>query len=172
MALEARVEGAMKFFHVTNEAYSVGDHIGPYPNPRAPDDENRASIDEFLDARKPDAAPSRSRAVFAFKSAAEAAHYGAAQRLSRLYEVTFPSPPCPAPIVLIGRLESIGTSSQSADALADEYWNPTSGWEVLEQLGWECEVVDVVQSPDAIAIAAAQFAYENDRTRACEDFPA
>jgi hypothetical protein len=142
-----------------------------------PNDRDRRTLEEFLDAKRPDGSHSRLASWFACDKPGFAAKYleaefsfgarrGEDQGERRLYEIEMDAP-SKQPMILVNPIAKrlVAGEVNAAELLAREYWNPTKVWRFWEYTSPKITVLRELPWPDDIELQAAFTSYAADSAR-------
>lgn len=140
----------MPLYHVSCKEYHVNQVIKAedfetteYYNNAVND--NKSWIDDFLDENKPENAPDRKKALYAFDSIANCGAFKNSCKCEIFYYEVEMVEPAACPMCLTDGL--IQGDEILNNRLAEEYWNPMEDWKYLEYLSSEMRIIRKVNKP-------------------------
>ena len=144
----------LELYHITCKAYPIG-KVPPMDGESlyhlSTQTDQRAWIDEFLDAQKSNEKPSRKKTHYAcdsilnckaLKSTISKPHC-----TPRIYKVIMTNP-SKSPMALVNHLFQLGQNHNKNFDVAKEYWNPTMDWRFYEYLSDKMEIIEEVPNND------------------------
>lgn len=155
----------MELFHVSTKKYEIGEIIKAedftnteyYQNATA---SGKNWIDEYLDEGRPENAPERKNAIFAFDCVENCIAFKGRNNANFYYKVKMIEP-IASPMCLTDAL--IENAEEQNAIIRSEYWMPTKNWKFLEYLSSEMEVLEILETPDIIQINKGRLNYDYDR---------
>lgn len=154
----------MNLFHVSTKEYEVGKIIKAevfanteyYRNAIA---NGKSWIDDYLDNSKPENAPERKNAIFAFDSIENCVAFKGQNKANFYYKVRMNNP-IACPMCLTDALKENETEANIR--ISNEYWNPSKDWKFLEYLSSEMEIIEIIEAPDLYQLAKGKMNYDDD----------
>jgi len=123
-------------------------------------------VNDILDEGRPDNAPSRKRAYYAFDNYEHCLYYFKSQyginTAYFLYEVQLTNT-ITAPMYLNKTLLNNRENNNLIQEIVTEYWNPIRNWNFLEYLGDTMTIVNILESDINQSLTHIQELYINDR---------
>ncbi len=125
-----------------------------------------AWIDNYLDEFKPAGAPSRSRTFYAFGHIQHCLAFFSTRKCEtgtkRVYKVHLQNY-YTAPMCLTDGLKKNGEGNEKNEIIANEYWNPTNDWKVLEYLSETMQILEDVTDSVVGQIQFGNYFYGEDQ---------